>query len=274
PRAADFTGAVLDGANFRGASLEAASFDNAEIAGSNFMEADLRQARFRSPEPTESYASAWTPYIEHIALALDIKGSVTFRMPNFACADLEGASFERHSLFPGAARIKRVYKSDDPIKQGWHRNLPEFVKEMLESGAEAKFAAAVITPPKFYKANLKNAQFGKRGLFFSLSDHDFLHSVMDAYRYKRIAELQLNQGSMGGKAFEAASTTDKQDLNAFQRELRASFFAAQMEGITLPEEVTAFLKKSVPTQLDYDTVFTGLFSHMADPDLKCTPRLN
>jgi uncharacterized protein YjbI with pentapeptide repeats len=77
PRAADFTGAVLDRSNFSGARLDAAVFDDAELAGTKFVEADLRQAKFRSLDESLSnegvdsnrVSFGRTTYIDHIASA-------------------------------------------------------------------------------------------------------------------------------------------------------------------------------------------------------------
>jgi hypothetical protein len=107
PNKVDFTGAVLDGANFNAAKLPSASFDNAELLRSTFIGATLMQAKFRSVISAENLdASVWanppvrTAYIDHIASALAGTATIDVIMPNFSCANLEGADFESHALFP------------------------------------------------------------------------------------------------------------------------------------------------------------------------------
>ena len=129
PPFADFTNAVLEGANFSGAKLRDATFDNADLSGVNFVEADLRNARFRNLD--ETYFSSldrrnervpegrWTHSLHHSLKALKVRPFVDVDMPNFSCANMKGVDFGTRALFPAFTNIRRSYVIDRSDPTEW-----------------------------------------------------------------------------------------------------------------------------------------------------------
>jgi uncharacterized protein YjbI with pentapeptide repeats len=296
PPAVDFTGAVLDDADFSGATLKAALFDNAEIAGVKFVGADLREAQFRILDGSIADGNAnsfhRTAYLDHIARALDVNAIVNIRMPNFGCANLEGANFDRHALFPGPIVIKRAYAKSDQNKPGWYQSAPDYLKEGASTNAKVPFQPVLFVAPKFYKANMKNAKLDQIR-FFTFSEHtDGTPDYLDSSSFFKVAEFDFNQGDIEDAAFQTATEKDREPpkshkvdasqgaaerqdngLEIFQRRLRASFYSVKLDDPSLPKNVMDFLKRSEPTSSDYRFAFA--FQFLTDnADLKCTPRSN
>jgi hypothetical protein len=218
PHGVDFTGAVLDHSNFSGATLEAAVFDNAELAGTNFVKADLRQAKFRSVDESlmnggggdsDRVLFGQTKYLEHIASALDINATVDIRMPNFSCANLADADFDRHSLFPGVILLQRSYAKSDQGKSGWYQNVSAFVKDEAETRPKVSFQVARISPPKFFKANVTGVHF-ERARFFTFTDsNERFSEYMSSSTAIRVADIRVEHGSMADKAFQLEGEESK-----------------------------------------------------------------
>jgi uncharacterized protein YjbI with pentapeptide repeats len=266
--------------------LDAALFDNAALVTTKFVEADLRGARFRSldvlalnsvasGEGNDRVPFARTAYLDHIAGALSVNATVDMRMPNFSCANLEGANFDYHAIFPGVMTVRRSPKgpTDKP-------------------GRDA-VQPAVAGPPKFLKANIRDAHFEK-ARFFTFSQSTDSSKYMKSTTSAIAEELFFQQGDMTDNAFqiEAENTGNSsakgrednaprevkdvdRDLLFFQQRIRAAFYQVELEHAFLPENVANFLKRSIPTFGDFETVFrTPGGSSALDPDLQCTPRRN
>jgi len=290
PRGVDFTGAILDRANFSGARLEAALFDNAELVATKFVKADLRGARFRSLDVSavNSVASGEgndrvpfgrTAYLDHIAGALNINATVDMRMPNFSCANLEEATFDYHALFPGVMTVRRVNSAKD--KPRWY---------LVGWPKEGAFQPAVAVPPKFLKANIKGAHFEK-ARFFAFYEYSKSSTYMKSATTTLIEELGFEQGDVADNAFQIEAEDNNssvkrrennarrevkdldRDLLLFQRRMRAAFYLVELDHASLPENVANFLKRSMPTLGDFQSVFRTPGSSDPDPDLECTPKL-
>jgi uncharacterized protein YjbI with pentapeptide repeats len=287
PYGIDFTGAVLDRSNFSNARLEAAVFDNAELQGTKFVEADLRQAKFRSLDESlmnggggdsDRVLFGRTRYLDHIASALDINATVDVRMPNFSCANLADANFDRHSLFPGVILLQRSYAKSDQDKSGWYQNVPAFLKDEAKTRPTVNFPVARISPPKFLKANIAGAHF-ERARFFTFTATDDFPDYMSSSSGVRLADIMVVQGNMHDEAFQLEGEKNKGgretsvpiEVSRFQRRLKAAFYSVELDRASLPENVADFLKKSVPEKRDFLSIFRT--PEGADPDLGCTPRL-
>jgi uncharacterized protein YjbI with pentapeptide repeats len=300
PRGVDFTGAVLDHSTFNGAKLEAAVFDNAEIVGTTFVETDLRQARFRSLDESlvtgvasggdERGLVGRTAYLDHIAEALTESAVISIRMPKFNCANLEGANFHGHALFPGVIGLRRVYAKGDEGKPGWYETVPPFFRERAKEQEKAEFAAVLAFPPTFYKANLKNVRLDETRFFtvgMAPDPADFMSSAHGI----RVGEFEVWQGRIGEDAFAAEShngdtasrnsSKEQQEatrrrnamLRRFQRGVLAAFYSAELDHAALPNELSDYLKRSKPTLGDYQ-FFRRRPIAGTDPDLNCKLRPN
>src|SRR3954454_4765179 len=92
-------------------------------------------------------------------------------MPNFACANLEDADFDYHSLFPGILTVQRIYRVGSAQKPNWLPSIPAYLKPRLEtSSGHVSFNAINAYPPKFAKANLKNAKMDRVRFFWISTD--------------------------------------------------------------------------------------------------------
>jgi|SRR5689334_19937722 len=196
------------------------------------------------------------------------------RMPNFSCANIEGANFDYHALFPGVMTV-------------WWTP-----KGITDKPGRDTARPAVARPPKFLKANIKDAHFEKVR-FFTFSQSTPPSKYMKLTTSTIAGELFFQQGDMADIAFqiEAESTSHgspksrendargeakdvDRDLLAFQQRIRAAFYQVELEHAFLPENVANFLKSSIPTFGDFETVFRTPRSSALDPDLQCTPRHN
>ena len=100
----DFTGAVLDNADFSGATMKSAISRQRgdcwhEVCGNRSARCTIPQSRGSSTLDSavnDRVPSGRTAYIDHVVSALDKNAIVKIVMPNFSCANLEGAHFERH----------------------------------------------------------------------------------------------------------------------------------------------------------------------------------
>jgi uncharacterized protein YjbI with pentapeptide repeats len=294
PRGVDFTGAVLDRANFSRARLEASLFDNAAVVATKFVEADLRGAHFRSLDMSVNSAASGegndrvpfgrTAYLDFIAYALNVNANVDMRMPNFSCANLEGATFHYHALFPGVMTARRSYVNSAKDKPRWHQDLDQDLKERA-------FQPALAAPPKFLKANIKEAHFEK-ARFFAFSEYPNSSIYMKSATRTIIEELNFYQGDMTDNAFQIEAENNNssvkrrednartnvkdldRDLLLFQQRMRAAFYLVELDHASLPENMANFLKRSIPTLGDFQSVFRTPGSSALDQDLECTPRRN
>jgi uncharacterized protein YjbI with pentapeptide repeats len=290
PPRADFSNAVLDHANFSGATLVGALFDDAELLGTSFVEADLRKTYFRSLglDVNGDIGGSIRPilrtmYLDHAASALGANATIDLKMPNFSCANLEGANFDRHALLPVTIELKRVYDINDEQRPLWYENVPATIKD--EAKPREEFSAIRVLPPKFFRANLANAEM-KEIRFFDFSNHDDDPIVMGAGRYIKIGDIWSKQGYdiddealRSGEGEELYNPEIKVDgLVSFRRRLRATFYGAELEHASLPENVKNFLKERRGSNIDYSAVFVGptYFSsnnlNRTDTDWNCVPR--
>lgn len=300
PDAVDFTGAVLDDADFSRATMPSAIFNNAEIAGARFVESDLRDAQFRSVAqpalaPIDGRAPRGrTAYIDHIASALDKNAIVKIRMPNFSCANLERARFEWHALFPGEIYLKRTYTKGDQAKVGWYESMPDYLKDRSQKETKIEFNPIRVTPPKFFKAIIRNAQLEHARFFDFIGVNDDFPDITDGYGI-RIGDIASFQGSMADDGFQLKFDDDKKEMpqdksdrNAhaneelrrairlFQGRLRGTFYSVDLDGASLPGNLMAFLKQKEPTIGDFTSAFRDTFGYSTadDPDLKCDRKYN
>jgi uncharacterized protein YjbI with pentapeptide repeats len=273
PHGVDFTGAVLDDADFSRAVLRSVLFDDAQISGTKFKEADLRGAQFRILKQSIDGADnedSRTTYLDHIASAVDLNAFVEIRMPNFSCANLNGANFGRHALFPGVFEVSRSYSKQDQAKPGWYQNVPKGFKDRAQTEAKVLFEPVQALPPKFFKASLRDAHLEDISFFY-----DNQHYLANGGGIP-VGELLLWQGDIKDTAFKKLSS-DKElisNLGDFQRSLRASFYSAELDGTYLSPLVADFLQEPKPTRDDYDYVFHSSDLLTDDTDLHCTPRRN
>jgi uncharacterized protein YjbI with pentapeptide repeats len=298
PRGANFTGAILDNANFNGARLDAAIFDNAELSGVSFVEADLRQARFRSLEGASigsvdrsgaDGVVGRTSYLDHIVGSMDVNAAVTIRMPKFNCANLEGASFKGHALFPSVVSVQRKYSKADESKVGWYRTVPAFVKERATNSNEAvAFAAVRVFPPLFFKTNLKDVDLADTRFFtvgFQSDPADFMGSANairtgelvawigtvdpDVFKEERKAEADTKSKK---KSEDERDPAVRREIDRAAQRLRAAFYMTAIDKTAFPTELGAYLKTAPASAGDYHNAFrTSVFAN-EDPDLRCTPR--
>src|SRR5262249_39844746 len=85
------------------------------------------------------------------------------------CANLEGANFDGHALFPGLMIWERTYSKEDKDKEGWYKSVDPVIRQKAEIGAPHKFLQVDVRPSRFIKANLRQARFEKMQ-FFELSN--------------------------------------------------------------------------------------------------------
>lgn len=292
---ADFTGSVLDGADFRGATLRGATFDNAELLRANFSEASLKNTRFRSID--EKYAAnidpanpekqralfARTQYLDHIGATLSQTAVVRIRMPNFSCANLEGADFDHHALFAGVFTSRRTYTPATGTKPPWFQSVPDYVVEGAHGKKKYEFSPVIVLPAKFFNANLTGAKL-RRTLSFSFDYDDEPTDFLASAHGMSAGDMILWQGNIDSDAFKledkdkgdgrkrsnAVESQTARDVREFQRRMRAGFYQANVDKAELPEDLEKFLKVSKPTRSDAG-LFPGPFTD-SDPDLSCTPR--
>jgi uncharacterized protein YjbI with pentapeptide repeats len=297
PPGIDFTGAVLDRANFSGTIMKEAIFDNAELLGTTFVEAQLPGARFRSletkaptsddPKRTNSLLGR-TVYLDHAAEQLREYARISIPMPNFSCANLENANFDGHALFPGVLSFRRHYSTKDATKPPWYGTIPSFFLDRLERSPEIDFSPVSVVPPKFLKANLKNAKLGEARYFILIprTDRSEVTEYMSSYQTVGDAEVKLAIGQVSEEAFQHAADPQEQpkskkgpeeaklerrqrrDVENFQRRLRASFYQATLDGTVLPLGMEGLFKEQIAGKDDYAEVFLP-FGATSDPDLEC-----
>jgi hypothetical protein len=220
-----------------------------------------------------------TTYLDHIASALDINAIVTVRMPNFSCANLADADFDHHSLFPGVFLLQRTYAKTDQGKSGWYQNVPAYLKDEAQTKPKVKFPVARISPPKFFKANITGAHL-EGAHFFTFTDSKDPFSDYMSGSGIFVADIGVEQGDMDDEAFRlegeenqgGAKASVLREVSTFQRRLKAAFYSVELEHASLPEDVAHFLKKSVPDESDFSSIFRMPFGAGSDPDTKCTPR--
>ena len=296
PQKVDFTGAVLDGANFTRANLVAALFDNAELAGTKFVESDLRHAQFRSMDESivdaddndRVPAGRTTYYLGHIASALGVNAAIDIRMPNFSCANLEDAAFGRHALFPGVMGWQRVYNTGEQIKPDWYQSMPQYLKDQAQKNTIVAFPPATVVPPKFFKANMKNARL-EETRFFTFSDSNAEYpSYLNSVQGQPFGDVMLLQGPIRDEVLRIDTESNDHTIphkgtardevkerayvELFQQRLRAAFYSVEFDQASLPANVMDFLKKSKATLVDYRATFLRSPIAPDDLDLGCAPR--
>ncbi|HEY2325644.1 MAG TPA: pentapeptide repeat-containing protein [Thermoanaerobaculia bacterium] len=99
--AADFKGAILIGSRFDRAILNDSNFDDAVLAGTSFRNSRLGNASFRQPIATSGSDGRPNYVFDQILLLQHTpEAPVPIVGPTFDGADLTGATFEGHPLFP------------------------------------------------------------------------------------------------------------------------------------------------------------------------------
>jgi hypothetical protein len=171
---------------------------------------DLRQAKFRSLDESaadrrggdgDRVPFGRTTYLDHIASALDVNAIVGIRMPNFSCANLAGANFDHHALFPGVINLQRSYAKGDDGKPGWYQNVPAYVRENAQDKPKVDFPVVRVSPPKFLKANIKGAHFESVRFFTFTNVDDPFSDYMSSSNGVRAADIVVQQGNMEDEAF-------------------------------------------------------------------------
>jgi uncharacterized protein YjbI with pentapeptide repeats len=292
----NFAGAILDGANFRHATLPEASFDNADLGGATFVEAYLGKARFRSLDEknlgegsTEQGSNEMeaTPYLNHIAKLLESRARVVLNMPDFSCANLDGARFDNHALFPLPLMAQRTFAKGDEKKAGWPQTVPEYLQNYASDKSPSKFTVAVVYVPKFYKASLQGARL-ENARYFKFSEKGSMKGLSSAVS-ETIAGFEIYQGNLSDDVLEIRPERPENDKakpeireesnpfemtkderRRFQQSLKATYYLANIDQATLPRGVVEFLKSSPPTEEDYRRQFFTFFGD--DPNANCTPR--
>lgn len=276
----DFTRAILDGANFSHTTLESAVFDNAEIAGTDFVEASLPAAQFRSLQAAETDAQHGTQvslgrtlYIDHLIATIQNYPTVYIELPDFSCANLAGANFDGHALFPGVLDVTRTYDSRQTTK-------PDWLRESASKGPISDFTvfAVFVRPPRFYKANVDGAHLGKVRFFTVVPRQKSLPAFTSGPVFSFVSEFVSLQGTMQDVAWSPVTTpaqsTRYPPLADFQTDVRASFYSTEFSHAALPTDLKGFLASSPPTLDDYKRTFDlDPNPDQVDPDLTCTPRL-
>jgi hypothetical protein len=202
-------------------------------------------------------------------------------MPNFSCANLTEANFDGHALFPGVIEWRRVVTSKDVTKPAWYTTLTQSLKVETDHG-NLVFLPIQVIPPKFFKANLREAHLEK-SLFFTFSDNP-ANYVDGPTNSIRAAEASFTIGGIDNAAFQigrerASRYPGEQDIKdpesdvlRFQTRMRASFYSASIEHTNMPKQVAEFLKRSEPTIFDYENVYGAPRLLERDHDANCIPR--
>ncbi|MCP3391524.1 pentapeptide repeat-containing protein [Bradyrhizobium sp. CCGB12] len=291
PNGADFASSALDRSNFSGAKLAAAIFDNAGLAGTRFIETDLRNALFRSLDPDSvnlpgsgRLVFGSTRYLRDSASTLEKNANIYVVMPNFSCANLSGAYFHGHGLFPGVIPFRRTYSKASSEKPAWHQSFPAD-QTALEQFSEAEFSPVIVSPPKLFKANLKGIHLDQSRFFSVSTVSEFSSTLMSSASSTSFNEVALYEGRMKETAFKidgrgSSNSAEKlppdelktiELVDSFQRALRASFYMAQTGEASLPQDLSLFLKNSPPTDDDFRTTFPHPISSGSAFDIDCKP---
>jgi uncharacterized protein YjbI with pentapeptide repeats len=279
PKGADFSGSILDRADFRGATLEGAIFNNAEIEGTVFALAYLKDAQFQTvPENrlnegvganTEDVTRTdlKTSYLQPLLPLLDSHFGFTMTMPDFSCANLQNARFDNLSLFGIAGQLRRKVASGDESRGGWRANVSEREKEAIAKGGVVSRLPLTVTPPSFYRADLKGADLGNiRAFSLRLKDDAALSQYFLKATVSENSELILWEGLMQRSALlpkppEANAplrpvvsgdvAAEREELlwrerTFFQNKVRYSFLDAHVSGANLPDGLMELLEKDDP----------------------------
>jgi uncharacterized protein YjbI with pentapeptide repeats len=282
PEKADFTGSVLDHANFRGATLQGAFFDNADLEGAVFSEAFLETARFRSllaeridgsfsiDEKGINADVVFTPYLFNILRLLQTQATLRIQMPDFSCAYLRDARFDKLALFPFINRPVRSFAIGDEVKGGWRLTVPDIEKVSAAKNGPVEFPVLIVVPPNFYNSDLRGAHL-ERARFFSIVRNGELadsHGFLSAIGPVGSGPLSFMEGKIDEKVLEVPALGNDPTSNAeieqdsFKNDLRMSFHQTTVEGAALPPGVADFLQKTKSSR--------GGFSQL---DWDCKPRI-
>jgi len=296
PKGVDFSSSVLDDTDFSGATLRDARFDNAELPLAQFVEADLSGASFRSTYSVYLRTAVpngapvplgRTMYLRHLVSALSVDATVWIGMPNFSCANLTGAQFSGHALFPipvtaGRKYSRRLANSHAKVP-AWYSNVSQHVLDRADEEDPTVFVPLRVVPPKFFKARLGGAHL-EEAQFFSIGDNAS-EGYFKTYSYTKAAEFEFLEGYVSEVLWEmlpADSPRPWPDVNlpvhnkmdaarVFQSTLRGIFYSTEWGTAVLSKEMRDSLTRSPPTKADFSRVFSSP-SMSVDPDLRCTPR--
>lgn len=270
PDHADFTGAILDRADFSHATLRSATFDNAHLLGARFISADLYEAYFRSldddsRDSRKPALSLHTRYLEVAAAALGSQARVNFVMPDFSCAKLVGAHFDGHALFPGVQdRVLRTVYKDRHKNAWWADTAPSYAQDWADQYGTMEFDAVAFAVPKFFKANLKGADFENVRFFGIEAKSLFGEGYFQLAMPIPAGEYVLHQGVLGplpfGQKTLAHGSRELRALTDFRRGLPTAFFGSNFPEAKLPPGIKALLAWSKPNRVYYSWVYPQLLA--------------
>jgi hypothetical protein len=295
PEGADFTGAILDRADFRGATIEGAVFDNAEMEGTTFAQAYLRNASFKTV-PLErlmegvgataddvTHIELSTPYVQHTLRLLDSQKSITMTMPNFSCANLQGARFNNHSMFGFRGHGARKVAAGDNLQDGWRSTLSEQEKRKVMEGGSVEISHPLTAnPPSFFRADLSGAHLEEIRAFsvWATSDatpYPYFASSNRIYQ----SDLVLWEGTIM-KNFLLPPPPDPNavprpvnsvdfsgnDREALKDQMQIAFLGVDLSTVNLPEGFTEVVNDGIKTKIDQDT-FERKYPKSKDWDWSC-----
>lgn len=290
PKNANFTGAVLDRANFNRATLEGALFDNADLGGTSFVEAYLGDARFRSVNEKDLKAGTtgasggmeMSPYLLHVARLLETRASIALTMPDFSCANLNGARFDNQALFPVAPMAQRTFAKGDEKKGGWYQTVPDFQKGRATDKSPAKFDAVSVRFPKFFKASLQGAQLNN-ARYFQFTEVPEFAEGFSRTRGRSVAGFGIHQGDLDTDALKIQAEPEKEKSKRstsasgssrderLQKAMKAAFYSADIDKAVLPDGVAELLHHYPMTDDEYRHQISSSF-FIIDPLPACVPR--
>jgi uncharacterized protein YjbI with pentapeptide repeats len=297
PTGANFTAAALDKANFRNATLDAAVFNNADMGGAIFAESYLKDAKFRTVTeghlddglPTDANDDAarrlFTPYLQHIQQLLQSQARVVITMPDFSCANLQGAHFENLALFNVPSRAFRTFNKADDMKKGWRENLDDFVKTTATRKDSFDFPPLGVVQPSFYRADLTDAHL-ENVRYFALDQ-----TPLDQARYFSrlrtmgntdvyVAEGDVSKNLLAVPPLESDGTArpidplDKFGLDrlTFQSDLRLALYQTIRANTSFTPGVAEILTYQFPSGLSLRRSFQFMYAANGERDWDCKTR--
>src|SRR6185295_9371842 len=215
--------------------------------------------------------SPWTPYVEHAVRPLESTPRKQLLMPNFSCANLSGASFAGHALFPGQLTANRTYPSG---KSNWQQGADaSYADNARRFGGRYEFPVLTVTPPRFYRADLSGVDL-QSPIFFAVSGEDF--PSLRSYSQHVVAEFKLAMGTPNtallANTAPATRVLDEEPFRQARRFLRASLHNANVQNALLSEPMKQFVEAGTNGKDDFDATFMVRYDNGSDPDAQCKPR--
>lgn len=213
-------------------------------------------------------------------------------MADFSCANLDGADFGHHALFPGIIDAVREYSVVVKDKPGWYDKVtPPTVEEARENSSRSvKFSAVLISPPKFYKAILSNTNL-ENVEFFSIGSES--SRIYSSWVESKLSEFHLREGVIKDSVFidherasinleinpflQGITTADVPDSRQYYDMMRswlvASMYMAQVSNAKLSPGIKGMLQAI--DEKDARAIFKSIFASdnrgQMDQDENCTP---